>query len=58
MNPRELILLLSAVPGGLDQALAFLAMHVCEARLANGREISDAISVREWLEELAEEAKK
>lgn len=59
MTAPELIAELRALGGSPDAARIFLhlAEHVYEARLANGARLLDASDFKEWLVELAEEAK-
>jgi|GEM_PF-6692405 len=45
-------------PEDLYPALKLLAAHVYQARLRNGSRVLDASDCKEWLEELAEEAKR
>jgi hypothetical protein len=65
MTPTELIPILADQGPGRDTRTALLelqvllkrlAVHAAEARLANGRRISDQSDLQEWLLELAEQA--
>jgi len=55
INPKQFAEMMSYPPETLSALFEYMANHIFDARLIDGRSLTDTFTFREWLEELSRE---